>query len=362
MEYAVIMAGGEGKRLWPLSRQSRPKQILKILDGQTLLSQCFERLLNIFDPRNIIIITNAGYTDLVRENLPNLPNDNVIAEPAVRDTAGAIGLAASVLLKYDPDATMAVLTADQIIRPTEVFQQTIRDGLAFINQNPDSMITFGIAPTHPSTQFGYIKLGASQKCSLCENPVLKVEAFKEKPTVVLAQEYCESGNYCWNSGMFVWKAKTILSHLSKLLPESQEPLKRIQADWDGPYQEETLKTWFPRLPKISIDYAVMEKAASVYAIRLNCRWLDMGSFAALADIISSDENHNIVVAGASQLINCKNSIIVTEDSGHLIAAIGLKNMVVAHSPDATLVCPIDETAKLKELLKSIKNNGGEKYL
>jgi mannose-1-phosphate guanylyltransferase len=362
MEYAVIMAGGEGKRLWPLSRQNRPKQMLKILDGKTLLNQCFERLSGVFDHRNILIITNAGYADLVRENLPDLPSGNVLAEPMVRDTAGAIGLAASVLAKYDPDATMAVFTADHIIRPTEVFQQTVRDGLAFINHNPDAMITFGISPTHPSTQLGYIKLGSSQKCSQCENQVLKVEAFKEKPNTATAQEYCESGQYCWNSGMFIWKAKTILSHLFKLLPESQEPLKKIQADWDGPYQEETLKAWFPRLPKISIDYAVMEKAANVYAIRLNCRWLDMGSFAALADIISSDENNNIVVAGASKLINCKNSIIVTEDSGHLIAAIGLQNMVVAHSPDATLVCPIDDTAKLKELLENIKSSGCEKYL
>src|SRR5512140_2898400 len=155
MEYAVVMAGGAGKRLWPLSRQNRPKQMLRILDGQTLLNQCFDRLSSIFDPRNILIITNAGYADLVRENLPDLPNDNVIAEPVVRDTAGANGLAASVLTKYDPDATMAVFTADHIIRPTEVFQQTVRDGLAFIDHNPDAMITFGIAPTHPSTQLGY---------------------------------------------------------------------------------------------------------------------------------------------------------------------------------------------------------------
>ncbi|MDO8302154.1 MAG: sugar phosphate nucleotidyltransferase [Sedimentisphaerales bacterium] len=362
MEYAVIMAGGEGKRLWPLSRQSRPKQMLKILDGQTLLNQCFDRLSGMFDRRNILIITNAGYADLVRENLPYLPAGNVIAEPAVRDTAGAIGLAASVLTKYDPDATMAVMTADHIIRPTDIFQQTIKDGLAYVNRNPEAMITFGIEPTGPNTQLGYIKLGTSEKCLGCENKVAKVEAFKEKPNAATAQEYYQSGRYCWNSGMFVWKASTVLGELFKSLPESQAPLKKIQADWDSPYQEETLKTWFPKLPKISIDYAVMEKAAAVYAIRLNCRWLDMGSFAALADIISSDENNNVVVAGTSQLIDCKNNIIITEDSGHLIAAMGLKNMVVAHSPDATLVCPIDDTVKLKEMLELIRNKGGEKYL
>jgi mannose-1-phosphate guanylyltransferase len=267
-----------------------------------------------------------------------------------------------VLAKNDPDATMAILTADQVIRPTRVFQQALRDGLDFVNRNPNATVTFGVAPTYPNTQLGYIKLGEAEKCLKCENKVFKVEAFKEKPNEKLAQEYCDSEQYCWNSGMFIWKAKTILSYLFKLLPESQEPLRKIELDWDGPYQEETLKTWFPKLPKISIDYAVMEKAVDVYAIRLNCQWLDMGSFAALADIISSDDNHNIVVAGTSELMDCKDSIIVTEDDGHLIAAIGLKNMVVAHSADATLVCPIDETAKLKELLDRIKNNGGGKYL
>jgi mannose-1-phosphate guanylyltransferase len=362
MEYAVVMAGGAGKRLWPLSRQNRPKQMLKILDGQTLLNQCFDRLATIFDHRNIIIITNAGYADVVRENLPDLPYDNVIAEPAVRDTAGAIGLAASVLTKYDPEATMAVVTADQVIRPTKIFQQALLDGLSFVNQNPDAMVTFGIEPTYPNTQLGYIKLGEAGKCAECENQVFKVAAFKEKPDESTAKVYCDSGQYCWNSGMFIWKAKTILSHLFNLLPESKEPLRKIQTDWDGPYQGETLEMWFPKLPKISIDYAVMEKAAEVYVIRLNCRWLDMGSFAALADMISSDENGNIVIAASSELMDCKNSVIVTEDSGHLIAAIGLKNMVVAHSPDATLVCQIDDTVKLKELLERIKNKGGEKYL
>jgi mannose-1-phosphate guanylyltransferase len=362
MEYAVVLAGGAGKRLWPLSRQSRPKQMLKLLDGETLLHRCFDRLATIFDHRNIIILTSAGYSDMVRENVPDLPNDNVIAEPVVRDTAGAIGLAASVLSKYDPDATMAVVTADQLIRPTKVFQQAMIDGLQFVNQNPESMITFGIEPTYPSTQLGYLKLGAAAKCQDCENQVHKVEAFKEKPNEPTARQYIETGQYCWNSGMFVWKAKTLLANLFKFAPEVQEPLKRIQASWDGPDQEDTLETYFPKLPKISIDYAVMEKAANVYAIRLNCKWLDMGSFAALADVISSDENNNIVVAGKSELIDCKNSIIVTEDKDHLITCIGLKNMVVAHSADATLVCPIDDTDKLKDLLDRIKSKGGEKYL
>ena len=362
MEYAIILAGGAGKRLWPLSRESRPKQMLKLLDGQTLLSRCFDRLATIFDHRNILILTNAGYADLVRENISDLPYDNVIAEPCIRDTASAIALAASVLSKYDPDATMVVVPADQLIRPTKVFQQAIIDAIEFVKRNPESMLTFGIEPTYPSTQLGYMKIGNTVKVDDIENGVHKVDAFKEKPDEATAKKYLASGDYAWNSGMFAWKARTILSSLFKFLPESLEPIKKIQAAWDTPDQEEVFGTWFHKLPDISIDYAVMERASNVHAIKLNCSWLDMGSFAALADVIKSDENNNLVVAGASQIMDCKNSIFVTEDKEHLIAAIGVKDMVVAHSADATLVCPIGQTDKLKELLEAIKAKGGQKYL
>jgi len=362
MDYAVIMAGGTGKRLWPLSRVKRPKQVLELLDGETLLQRCFSRLSPIFDTRNIIILTNAGYADIVRENVPDLPFNNVIAEPAVRDTASAIGLAATVLSKYDPEATMAVVTADQVIEPAEVLQKAIRDALAFVNNNPDSMVTFGIHPTFPSTQLGYIKCGKGVRYPYCANEVHGVKEFEEKPNEETAKEYLADGSHFWNSGMFVWKAKTVLANLTKYLPESTEPLAKIKAAWDTHNQQTALEEWFVKLPKISIDFAVMEKAANVHAIRLQCRWLDLGSFASLADFVTSDEFNNIVVAGVSELMDCRNSIVVTEDEGHLIAAIGLENMVVAHSPDATLVCHVDQAQKLKELLERIGKHGGEKYL
>jgi mannose-1-phosphate guanylyltransferase len=362
MDYAVIMAGGTGKRLWPLSREKRPKQVLKLIDGKTLLRRCFERLTPIFDDRNIIVLTNAGYADLVRENLPEVPHGNVIAEPAVRDTAGAIGLAATVLSKYDPDATMAVVTADQLIEPDSVFQQAMKDALGFVNANPDSILTFGIKPTFASTQLGYVKLGGANSCDKCENEIFEVDSFSEKPDGLTAAKYLVEGNYAWNSGMFVWRASTVLKSLAEHLPASTEPLKRIQTDWDGPRQDETLNECFMKLPKISIDYAVMEKAEKVFAIKLDCKWLDMGSFAALADIITSDANNNIVVAGTSEVVDSKNNIIITEDKNHLIAVVGLENTVVAHTPDATLVCPIDQTDRLKELIEMIRSHDGQKYL
>jgi mannose-1-phosphate guanylyltransferase len=362
MNFAVIMAGGAGKRLWPLSRKTRPKQVLKLFQGQTLLRLCFERLSPLFDARNIIVLTNSGYADVVRESVTGLPYNNVIGEPVVRDTAGAIGLAASIINKYDPDATMAVVTADQMIDPPETFRQAIKDALTYVNNNPDGMITFGIQPTFPSTQLGYIKCSEPDKFPRCKNEIYKVEHFREKPDEKTAKRYVEDGRHFWNSGMFVWKAKTILAHIDKFLPDAAEPLKKIQFDWDGPQQQTTLEECFPMLPKISIDFAVMEKAPDVYAIKLECNWLDLGSFAALADVIKSDKNGNIVVAGQSELLNCKSSIFVTEDAGHLIAAIGLENMIVAHSPDATLVCPMNKAHRLKELLELIESHTGEKFL
>jgi len=358
MDFAVIMAGGTGKRLWPLSRQRRPKQILKLLDGRTLLRECFDRLTELFDPRNILVLTNAQYVDQVCENLTELPEGNLIAEPCVRDTSGAIGLAASILTKADPHATMAVVTADQILRPQEPFIEAMKTALEFVRNHPDSLVTFGIQPVFASTQYGYIRLGEPKG----DGGVLPVTAFREKPDAPTARQYLEEGGYYWNSGMFVWKAETILRLMKTFVPACAEPLEKIHQAWGGPDQEATLQEWFSQLPTISIDYAVMEKASDVYGIPLDCRWQDLGSFAALADLISSDANGNVVVAGHSELLDCRNNIIVTEETGHLIALIGAEEMIVAHSPDATLICPIHQSHRLKELLERMEQGGKEKFL
>jgi mannose-1-phosphate guanylyltransferase len=362
MNYAVIMAGGSGKRLWPLSRQKRPKQVLKLLDGQTLLRLCYQRLIPIFDKERIIVQTNAAYVGLVRENLPEIPAQNIIAEPCVRDTAGAIGLAASVLVKKDADATMAMLTADQLIEPPQALASALKDGLAFVNSFPQNLLTFAITPTAPSTEFGYIRCVQPKKYPCCDSEIFKVDSFKEKPDEQTAKKYLEDGNFLWNSGMFLWKAKTILENLEKFLPESTEPLQNIRQAWAEPEQKTTLYEWFTKIPKISIDFAVMENADNVYAIRLDCKWLDLGAFTALADFIDSDSDNNIIVAGHSELLNCKNNIIVTEQQDHLIAAIGLENMVVAHTPDATLICSKEDAKRLKELIEAIRQHEGDRFL
>lgn len=362
MNYAVIMAGGTGKRLWPLSRKKRPKQVLELLDGQTLLRKCFDRLEGIFDLSNILVLTNADYVDIVRENLSELPGENVIAEPTVRDTAGAIGLAATILHKHDSSATMAVVTADQVIEPAEVFQDAMRTALSFVDENPQALVTFGIQPTFPSTQLGYIQFGKSVPCAVSQDAVHAIDAFREKPELDVAKSYLDKGNYAWNSGMFVWRCDTILKHFSDFLPEATEPLHQIHANWGGVEQQQALEEWFPRLPKISIDYAIMEKACDVYGISLDCRWLDMGSFAALVDIIEADSDNNCIIAGRHELLNCKNNIVVTEDKDHMIALMGIENVIVAHTKDATLVCSIDHANRLKELLEQVETHKEGKFL
>lgn len=361
MNYAVIMAGGSGRRLWPLSRKTMPKQVLKLFDDSTLLNLCFNRLIPLFDVDKIIVLTNKAYVQTIRDFLPQLPADNVIAEPAVRDTSAAIGLAAAVLNAKDKDATMTVVTADHIIEPVDIFQQTISDAATFVDNNPGSIVTFGIQPSFASTQLGYIHCIDPVEAVGCKNKVSTVSAFKEKPDSKTAEKYLSTGEYFWNSGMFVWKAKTILGYLKKYLPESTEPLEKIASGWSCDNRLKILDENFVRIPKISIDFAVMEKASKVHAIRLDCRWFDLGSFNALCDILGTDGDGNTIVAQKTTALDAKNNIVLTEDKGHLIALIGVDDIVVAHSPDATLVCRADQTGRIKELLDMIETQHGDKY-
>jgi len=361
MDYAVIMAGGAGKRLWPLSRQDRPKQVLRLVDGKSLLRSCLERIEPVITQERVLVLTNRQYLKIVKEELPGLDDNQVIAEPQMRDTCGAIGLAAAILHRSDPDATMAVITADQAIRPELTFQQVLQDGLRFVNSRPASLLTFGVRPRFPSTQLGYIKLSKAQSVSGCSNNVYLVDAFKEKPDLETATRYLAEGTYLWNSGMFVWKARRILELIARFVPEAAGPLEAIGRAWGGPSAAAVLEEQFPRLPKISIDYAVMEKASDIYAIELDCQWLDLGSYQALAELMGRDESGNTLAADAG-LLDCHDTIVVSEDKGHLIAGIGLEEMIIVHSPSATLVCPVGQADRLKELLEYLAAKGKGRYL
>ncbi|MHC4981931.1 MAG: mannose-1-phosphate guanylyltransferase [Planctomycetota bacterium] len=357
MRYAIIMAGGAGKRLWPLSRKSRPKQLLPLLDGKSLLELAVKRLDGIFENDNTLVITNAEYADQVGKALPQLPPENIVGEPEGRDTANAIALGAEILAGRDDDATMAVFTADHVIRPVDCFARAVRLACDAAEEHAGALITFGIRPTWPHTGLGYIH---------CERTpvdgVFSVEGFKEKPDHHTARCYVESGRYYWNSGMFVWKVSTIRQALADFLPDSLNKLSGISAAVrSGEDYSAMLTEVYPKLEKISIDYAVMEKAPKVLMVDLNCEWLDIGSWPALENVTKLDESGNVVVAENAALLDSYRNVVVAEDD-HLLAVLGMDDCIVVHSTDATLVCNKSDSQRLKELVELIGQKYAERYL
>jgi mannose-1-phosphate guanylyltransferase len=357
MRYAVIMAGGSGTRLWPLSRWNRPKQLLPLIGGRSLLDLAVERLTGLFEHKNILIVTNAEYADQIAAELPQLPRANIVGEPEGRDTANAVALAAQLLAARDADATMAIFTADHIIRPTSVFIQAVRTACETAEQHADALVTFGIRPTWPHTGLGYIH--CSQTVA---DGVRQVVGFKEKPDRHTARRYVESGEHYWNSGMFVWKVSAIRDALTRYLPGSMEKLAPILAvAAEGKDYGPLLRDIYPQLEKISIDFAVMEKAPKVLMVELKCDWLDVGYWPAIENIVDLDEGGNAVVAKNTAILDGFRNIVVTEDD-HLLAILGIDDCIIVHSPDATLVCNKGESQRLKEMVELIRQKYGKKYI
>jgi len=356
MRYAVIMAGGSGKRLWPMSRVRRPKQILPLVHGKSLLELAVERLSGAFEHQNVWVITNREYADQAAEALPMLPRENVVGEPEGRDTANAVALAAELLAARDPEGTMAVFTADHVIRPVDRFVRAVNAACQAAENRPDSLVTFGIPPTWPHTGLGYIHCGETVL-----DGVHKVLGFKEKPDRHLARRYVEGGQHYWNSGMFVWKIATIRQALKDYLPASASSLEPIgRAVKEGADYAKLLGDIYPTLEKISIDFAVMEKAPKVLMVELNCRWLDVGSWPALENVVEPDESGNTIVAKNVAVLDSLRNIIVTEDD-HLLALLGMDDCVVVHSDDATLVCSKSDSQRLKELVELLEKKFAQRF-
>ena len=345
MRHAVIMAGGAGTRLWPLSRKTRPKQLMRLFDGASLLQLARRRLEGLFAPENIWVITSAHYIDLVAEELPDLRRENLIGEPMGRDTANAIGLAAHLLALRDSDGTMGVFTADHLISPQDRFADAIRSGRVAAERCPESLITFGITPDSPHTGYGYVQRGAQ-----VAPHVFRAGKFKEKPTRELAETYLKSGEYYWNAGMFTWRVSAILAELTRHLPENARTLEELARSWHDLAGTNEGTGKFESLHKISIDYGVMEKAASVLLVEMNCRWLDLGSWTAIASTREPDSAGNVAIATSTLLVGARNNILVSE-SDHLIVTLGVSDLVVVHSDDATLVCHRDHVQQIKDLAK-----------
>jgi mannose-1-phosphate guanylyltransferase len=369
MEYGVIMAGGAGTRLWPLSRGSVPKQLLKVVRGKSLLELSYERLRGMLPPERIYVCTGAAHGASVLAALPELPKANLLGEPTGRDTANAVGFAAAVLHKRDKDAVAAFVTADHVIEPVERFRGGLRTAFAVVAERPESLVTFGIVPTHGHTGLGYIHRGEplALRSGGTTAGAYRVQAFKEKPDKATADRYVESERYYWNSGMFVWRCDTVLAELAQHLPDSHNGLAQIAAAWDTPQQDATLRDAFPQLPKISIDYAVMEPASQnkgrgrVVVVEMPVQWLDVGSWPALAETLSTDEHDNAVDCTSCVFLDSDGNIVVNQDPDHLVSAIGISDMIVVHTKDVTLVCPKSEAQRVKELVGRVKEKFGDRY-
>ena len=356
MRYAVIMAGGAGVRLWPLSRKSRPKQTLRIFDGTSLLRQAFERISGMFAPEQIYVITNDSHIALVEKELPELLPANLIGEPAGRDTANAVGLAAAVLSHKDPEAVIGIFTSDHVITPVERFHADVARAFEVAEQHADALVTLGVRPTGADTNYGYIRRGKR-----VSDGVFEVEKFTEKPSLASAMKYVSSGEYYWNSGMFAWRATTILDQIQKHLPQSHHALLDIASTWGTEKFSARLKEVYPSLMRISIDFAVMERADRVLVVELGCHWVDVGSWPAMEAVMQADADGNVSAGQRVMHLGSRGNITVATDN-HLIATIGVDDLVIVHSPDVTLVCTRRDTQAIKELVDNVRQQFGEEYL
>ena len=352
---ALIMAGGRGERFWPRSRKSMPKQFLSLTDdGKTMIQQTVERILPLVAMEDIFIATNRDYKALVREQLPELPEENILCEPVGRNTAPCIGLGAVHVEKKYGDAVMMVLPSDHLIKYTSIFIQTLEDACAAAEQGKN-LVTLGIAPDAPETGYGYIKF----KPDVTLGRALAVERFVEKPDLETAKGYLASEQYLWNSGMFIWKASSILENIERFLPETYEGLKRIEAAMGTAEEQEVLEQEFKAFPSVSIDYGVMEKAENIYILSGSFGWDDVGSWLAVERLRTSNEFGN-VVSGNVVAIDAKNSIIQGQEK--LIALVGVEDMIVVDTPDALLICEKDHAGDIKKVLETLRMCGRDELL
>lgn len=364
MRYAMIMAGGAGTRLWPMSRLDRPKQLLPLVrqgDGsaKSLLQVAADRLDGLVPADRRYICTGEGYRAAVRQALPAFGDELILGEPMGRDTLNAVGLTAAVLHKRDKDAVFAVFTADHVINPPEVFRARVEAGFRLVEADPRRLVTFSITPTFPATGYGYIERGAPiQGVKGCEGLAFRVARYVEKPSIQKAEAYVRSGMFSWNSGMFVWKASTVLDCIARYKPANHKGLMEVQRAWGTPDQARVLAEVYPSLEKISVDYAIMEPAstdplAQVCTVVTDVQWLDVGSWPSYGETLPPDALGNRVggslAAERVLMVQGRNNLVVGADSGHTVALLGCEDMIVIHTPEATLVMPRAKAEELKAL-------------
>lgn len=357
MTSVVIMAGGRGERFWPKSRVGRPKQFTDLTGKGTMLYLTYQRMLGVTSCDRIFVVTDAKYQDLIIENLPELPAENIIIEPEGRNTAPCIGLAALILEKRYPGTVMVVVPADQLIEEEEKFTDTLATAID-LAVTTGGLVTMGIRPTRPETGYGYLRTGEHVPLSSGRS-AYKVSRFVEKPDQKRAQYFFEDGSYLWNSGMFVWKTTTILEAFHHHLPAVYAGLLTISQSLDTDNYPEVLGQIYPSLQKVSIDYGIMEKAALVYTVPGDFGWDDVGTWKALERIFGTDRGGN-VLRGQALALKTKNTVIDCGD--RLIAVIGAEDLIIVDTEDITFICQKNETDLVRELLEELRSRKMEKYL
>ena len=358
MVSVVIMAGGRGERFWPRSRKKLPKQLLSLTgDGKTMIQLTVERIKSLVEYKNIYIVTNEEFSDIISYQLPNVPTENILIEPASKNTAPCIGLAAIHIAKKNPESVMIILPSDHIIGDKQEFTSILNSGIEMAN-NGANIITIGITPGYAETGYGYIKLGNKHN-KVKNNSIFKVDKFVEKPNLEKAEKYLASGDYLWNSGMFVCKASTMLNSMNKHMPELFKGLMKIKDAMDEDNEEEIFINEFNKFHSISIDYGIMEQAEQVYTIPGDFGWDDVGSWTSLERISGTDLDGNTVMGNIIS-IDTKGCII--QGNGKLIATIGVENLVVVDTVDATLICAKDKCQDIKKLLDELRNSNNESCL
>jgi len=358
--YAVIMAGGGGTRLWPISRKETPKQLLPLLGKETLFQSTVARLEKLFPPERILVVTVAEQAHEMQNQVESIPVKNYLIEPAPRGTASVVGLAAAVLQKRDPEAIMAIQTSDHYIRNRDLFHYLIRT--AFEVAAKDYLVTLGITPTYPSTGYGYIQQGELLDGDY-KYPVYTVKRFKEKPDEATAQQLLRSGDHSWNSGMFVWRTETILAEIQRQMPKLFKAVDKISSAWGTAEQDDVMQSYWFDLKSQTIDYGIMEKAGRVAVLPAGgLGWSDVGSWDSLFDVLLPDMNGNVSTSAQHLALDTHNTLVYSNNEEHLVVTIGLDDMVIVDAGDVLMVCKIDQSQKVKDVVEHLKKHHQEKYL
>lgn len=358
--YAVIMAGGGGTRLWPLSRKSTPKQMLAITGTRTLYQMACDRLKNLFTADHIYVVTVADQVSALSEQTPEIPLDNYLIEPMPKGTATVVAYAASVLQRIDPKAVMVVLTADHLIENGKMFEEIL--STAYDVAKAGYLVTLGIVPKFPSTGYGYIHR-STERITGFTQPVFRVLQFREKPDLEAAESMLASGDYDWNSGMFIWRVDQILKAFEKQMPDLFQKMQHMFEETENSQLQKRILEIWPTIQPQTIDYGIMEHAENVVVIpAADLKWNDVGSWDSLFDVLQSDENCNIILGADHLGIDTKSSLVCSNQEGRLIVTIGVEDLVIVDTGDALLISHRDKVQEVKEVVKKLQALNKEAYL